>query len=97
MHWLQWDAKLDVCISPIYNADQVLLKVCYLNARSLLRHIHDVLNDVNNLSTNVNIFSKTRFRNYDDGHMNALNNYTLFRKDDRMTNNDGRPCGGMAF
>lgn len=63
------DAKLDLCISPICNADQVLLKVCYLNARSLQRHIHGVLNDVNNLSTNVNIFSKTRFSNYDDGNM----------------------------
>lgn len=79
--------KLDLCISPIYNADQVLLKVFYLNARSSLRHIHDVLNDMNNLSTNVNIFSKTRFSNFVDGNMYALNNYTFFRNDDRMTTN----------
>ena len=45
---------------------------------------------MNNLSTNVNIFSKTRFSNYVDGNMYALNNYTFFRNDDRMTIN-GRP------
>lgn len=56
-----------------------------------------VLKDMNNLSTNVYIFSKTRFSNYDDGNMYALNNYTLFRNDDRMTNNNERPYGGMAF
>lgn len=52
---------------------------------------------MNNLSTNVNIFSKTRFSNYDDGNMYALNNYKLFKNDDRMTNNNGRSHGGMAF
>ena len=53
--------------------------------------------DMNNLNTNVNIFSKTRFSNYDDGNMYALNNYKLFKNDDRMTNNNGRSHGGMAF
>ena len=91
MHRLWRNAKLDLCISLIYNADQVLLKVFYLNVRSLQRHIHDVLNDMNNLSTNVNIFSKTRFSNYVDGNMYALNNYTLFRNDDRIANINGRP------
>ena len=86
MHRLLRNAKLDLCISPIHNADQVLVKVFYLNARLLQRHIHDVLNDMNNLSTNVNIFSKTRFSNYVDGNMYALNNYIFFRNDDRMTN-----------
>ena len=47
MHRLRNEAKLDLCISPIYNADPVPLKVCYLNARSLHRHFGDVLSDLN--------------------------------------------------
>lgn len=52
---------------------------------------------MNNLSINVNIFSKTRFSNYDDGNMYALNNYKLFKNDDRTINNNGRSHGSMAF
>ena len=29
--------------------------------------------------------------------MYVLNNYKLFKNDDRMTNNNGRSHGGMAF
>lgn len=87
MQRLRTDSKLDLCINSIYNADQALLKVCYLNARSLHRHIEDVRNDLNYSSTDVNIFSETRFSQSDHDNMYAINNYSLFRNDTRMANN----------
>ena len=35
-------AKLKLCISPLYYITGSRLKLCYLNARSLHKHIHDV-------------------------------------------------------
>lgn len=95
MQRLRTDSKLDLCINSIYNADQAPLKVCYLNAGSLHRHIEDVCNDLNYLSTDVNIFSETRFSQSDHDNMYAINNYSLFRNDTRMANNR-RPFSGMA-
>ena len=69
MERLRNDAKLDLCISPVYNADQIPLKRCYLNTRSLHRHIEDVRKDLNYSNTDVNIFSETRFSHSDNDSM----------------------------
>ena len=53
-------AKLNLSITLIHNTHQILLKVCYLNKRSLYRYIDDVCNDLNYSSTDVSILSETR-------------------------------------
>ena len=35
MKYLRKEGKLELCISPVYNADERAIKVCFLNARSL--------------------------------------------------------------
>lgn len=89
MKRLRTDAKLHLCINPIYryNANQVLLKLSYLNARSLHRHIEDVSNDLNYSSADVNIFSETRFSHSDHDSVYNIDNYGLFRSDSRVTTN----------
>ena len=42
MKYLRTEGKLELCISPVYNADERAIKVCFLNARSLHKHIDDV-------------------------------------------------------
>ena len=85
-----------MCVNPIYNADQVLLKVCYLNARSLHRHTEDLRTDLNYCSTDVNIFTETRFCHSDDESAYIIDKYSLFRNDGTITTNNLRPYGGTA-
>ena len=59
------------------------------------KHISDIHADVNYLSTDLNVFSETRFRHNDSDRMYGIGPYTLFRNDDTSTNN-GRPYGGTA-
>lgn len=58
MKHLRTEGKLDLCISPIYNAEARAIKVCFLNARSLHKHIDDVRADLNFLNTDISIFQK---------------------------------------
>lgn len=69
MHRLRNEAKLNLSITHVYNTQQIPLKICYLNARSLHKHIEDVRNDLNYSATDVNIFSETRFSHFDDDSM----------------------------
>ena len=86
MERLRTKDKLHLCINPIYNADQLLLKVCYLNARYLHRHIEDMRSALNFCSTDVNIFTETRFCHCDDESAYIIDNYSLFRNDGTITN-----------
>ena len=51
--------KLKLCISPLYKITPSLLKMCFLNSRSLHRHI-DVRKDLNYSSVHVNIFCRNK-------------------------------------
>ena len=59
--------------------------------------IDDTRHDLNHLSTDVNIFSETRFSQLVDDNLYHIKDYTLFRNDDttRVSQNT-RPFGGMA-
>lgn len=95
MKYLRTEGKLELCISPVYNADERAIKVCFLNARSLHKHIDDVRADLNYLKTDINIFSETRFSNADSNTMYQIGQCSLFRNDD-IRNDNGRPYGGTA-
>ena len=59
MHRLRTEGQLSLSVIPIYEKSQISLKVCLPNARSLNKHLSDVLQDLNYTSTDVNIFSET--------------------------------------
>jgi hypothetical protein len=88
------EGHLDLCITPIYQTDQIPFKLCFLNARSLHRHI-DVRKDLNYSSTDICIFSETRFNHSDRDSMYVINGYSLFRNDSHSTHNT-RPYGCTA-
>ena len=96
MKYLRTEGKLDLCFSPVYNADERAIKVCFLNARSLHKHIDDVRADLNYLKTDISIFSETRFSNADSNSVYQIAQYNLFRNDD-ISNNNGHPYGGTAI
>ena len=84
-------------MSPIYSLiDHVSFKLCFLNPRSLHRHIDDVRHDLNYTSTDINIFSETRFASSDNDNMYAIDGYTVFRND-AQSSATSRPYGGTAI
>ena len=64
MNRLRMEGKLDLCISPVYSADQKAIKM-FLKWTILHKHINDVCADSNYLSTDISIFCETRFRHAD--------------------------------
>ena len=96
MERLRTTGKLKLCISPLYDVEQSFLKICYLNARSVHKHIQDLRTDFNYSSSDINIFSETMFSHEDPDHMYDIVNYSLFRNDSPSLSNRSRPYGGTA-
>ena len=72
MQLLRNEHKLDLCFTPLYMLEHTHLKICYLNARSLRRHIDDVRKDFLYLSADILIFAETRFSPHDPDEMYAI-------------------------
>ena len=81
MELLRNERKLPLIVTPNYKTNQVSFKLCYLNARSLHKHIDDVRHDLNFTNTDINIFSETRFSRTDNDIMYDIDGYNLFRND----------------
>ena len=94
MQLLRSEYKLDLCFTPLYMLANTDLKICYLNARSLHKHIDDVRKDINYLSADILIFTETRFSPHDPDEMYAIEGYELFRNDE--TSNVNRAHHGTA-
>ena len=52
------NSGLSLSVSPLYTKSPVSLKICYLNARSLHKHIDDVHKDLNHSNTDISIFQR---------------------------------------
>ena len=96
MERLRTSARLKLCISPLYEITGSVLKLCYLNARSVHKHIQDLCNDLNYLSADINIFAETRFSLQDTDEMYYIPGYELFQNDNSNSSNASRPYGGTA-
>ena len=94
MEFLRNERALKLSVTPIYKTDQVSFELCYLNTRSLHKHIDDVRHELNFTNTDINIFSETRFMTSDDDDMYNIDGYTLFRNDG--VSSTSRSFGGMA-
>ena len=94
MQLLRNEYKLDLCFTPLYMLDHADLKICYLNARSLHKHIDDVRKDINYLSADILILTETRFGPHDPDQMYVIKGFQLFRNDD--ISNVNRPYHGTA-
>ena len=55
------DYQLPLSITPLYKQDEISFKICFLNARSLHKHINDVRRDFNYSSADVSVFCESRF------------------------------------
>ncbi|CAB3979620.1 ATP-dependent DNA helicase PIF1 [Paramuricea clavata] len=88
--------SLKLCFTPLYMLDHSDLKVCYLNTRSLHKHIEDVRKDINYSSTDILIFTETRFSSLNPNEMYNIDGYSLFRNDISQYSGPGRPYGGTA-
>ena len=61
MQRLRTEGQLPLSLKPIYEAPNNSIKICFLNACSLHKHIDDIRHDLNYLSTDVNIFTDKVF------------------------------------
>ncbi|XP_068731129.1 uncharacterized protein [Montipora capricornis] len=96
MERLRTSAKLKLCISPLYEIKGSILKLCYLNARSVHKHIQDLCKALNYLSADINIFAETRFSFQDPDEMYYIPGYDLFRNSNSNSSDASRPYGGTA-
>ena len=96
MKRLRTDGRLKLSVSPLYTVTGCVFKLCFLNARSLHRHIDDVRKDLNYSNTDLSLFSETRFSHLDNENMYKINGYVLFRNDSQSTTVNSRPYGGTA-
>ena len=80
---------------PFYLFTKSLFKICFLNARSLHKHIEDVCRDYNFNNADLLIFAETRFSSLDNDSMYVMDRFTLFRNDNSALN--ARPFGGTAI
>ena len=88
---------LKLSVLPLYAANPIAFKICYLNTRSLHKHIDDIRKDLNYSSADISIFSETRFINSDHDSMYTIDGYDLFRNDSQSFNETTRPFGGTAI
>ena len=92
---MRTEGQLTFAVNPLYNVPEISLKICYLNARSLHKHIKDVRTDLNYSST-----AESRFCNLDDDSLYSLthdNKYSMFRNDAPARNPSNiRPYGGTV-
>ena len=95
MEMLRTEHKLKLCFTPLYMLDHNELKICYLNARSLHKHIQDVRKDINYCSIDILIFAETRFSPLDSDEVYNIDGFRLFRNDILNSRNE-RPYGGTA-
>ena len=80
MQSLRKEKQLKLSVTPIYQKDKTTFKICFLNSRSLHRHIEDIRKDSNFSIIDGNIFSETRLSHVDKDCDYVINKYHLFRK-----------------
>lgn len=66
-----------------------------MNSRSLHKHIADVRKDFNFLSSDIAVFTETRFSPTEPNEIYCIDGFELFRNDSHSANNE-RPCHGTA-
>ena len=96
MQHLRKDRHLKLSIIPIYKTDPTAFEICFLNSRSLHRHIEDIQKDLNYSNMDVNVFSETRLCYLDSDTDYSITGYTLFRNDTQLDVFNTRPYGGTA-
>lgn len=96
MQHLRAEGYLNPSIIPIYQTVQTAFKLCFLNVRSLHRHIEDIRKNLNYSSIDLNIFSETRLCHLDSNSNYIISGCTLFRNDNQSTGLNARPYGGTA-
>ncbi len=94
MELLRTERAMKLSINPVYKMDQISFRLCYLNTRSLHKHIDDIQHDLNFINTDMNIFFKTRFMSLGNDMRYNSNNYSLFRNGSHSMSS--RPFGGKA-
>ena len=92
---LRTQGRLQLTTSPMTTCDNVI-NVCFLNARSLHKHIGDICNDLYCKNSDVCMFLETIFHHRDTNSMYTINGYHLYRND-AYSLNTSRPYGGTAI
>lgn len=93
---LRAESSLQITMSPPPKQTNPSIQLCFLNARSLHRHMNDVQCDLYYISSDVCMFVETGFCQSDMDDMYAIDGFTLFRNDGQ-SQGANRPYGGTAI
>ncbi|CAG2216944.1 unnamed protein product [Mytilus edulis] len=80
----------------IYDLENSLLKICFLNASSLHRHLEDVRLDRNITNADIACFCETRFHNRDSVDATQIDAFHQYRQDSKPSGHK-RPPYGLAI
>ena len=73
---------------PLNHITDSRLKLCYLNAKSVHKHIQDLRKDLNYSSSDIKILAETRFNSQDPNDMYDISGYNLFQNDYLNSSNE---------
>ena len=77
-------ASLKPCLQTLSGLNDNFLKLVFLNARSLLKHYLDVKKYTQFYSPHVAFFAETRLSIFDLNEEFQIENYVLYRNDERV-------------
>lgn len=80
MKRLRTQGSLQVTTSSMTTCDNAV-NICFLNARSLHKHIDDIRNDLYYKNSGVCMFVETRFLHRDSNIVYTITGYHLYRND----------------
>ncbi|VDI54623.1 Hypothetical predicted protein [Mytilus galloprovincialis] len=80
----------------IYDLENSLLKICFLNASSLHRHLEHVRLDRNITNADIACFCETRFHNRDSVDATQIDAFHQYRQDSKPSGHK-RPPYGLAI
>ena len=95
MDYLKTHRKVQFCYTPVYNM-VTRMKFCFLNTRSLYKHIENVKANHNICASDVTILAETRLKHSDDDDDTyKIPVFEVSYRNDQIWNQTTRPPHGL--
>ena len=94
MDYLETHRKVQLCYTPVNNM-VTSMKCCFLNTRSLYKHIENVKANHNMCVSGVIFLAKTRLIHSDEVETYKITGYEVLCRNDQLWNQTPRPPHGL--
>jgi hypothetical protein len=97
MSRLRQDAPITLCYTTLYKIESNLIKISFINARSLNKHIHEIRADHNLIESDILGVAETWLTNQDQNENLVLQGHEMYRKDSNAGVGNSRPHRGIVL